>query len=147
MRRLTKQEKRRLMAEGCRLGFKRGQQQLNENPIAGMAVAVGRALWPVIKWLAINVLPDLIREYGPKLVEKIKSSEDKEKTSKSAFRKMLYATLDKVPADKISELTAKALESSSKKINKELSQADGYVAPSSQEIEKMVQRYKAKKGA
>lgn len=143
---ITESMKRKWMAEGMRKGYRAAKaQQLNE--VAPLIAAAARLGLQALKWFVVTILPDLIREYGPKMIESIKNSPNKEKASKSAFKKMLYAALDKVPAEKLSNLAADKLASSGKSINKELSKAEGYVAPSDQEVKKMVEEYKASKAA
>lgn len=144
---VTERLKRKWMAEGARRAYHVAKaQQLNE--VAPLIAAAARLALQALKWFAVTVLPELIREYGPEMIEKIKNSENKEETSKSAFKKMLYASLDKIPADKLANIAADKLASAGKKnINKELSKAEGYVAPSDKEIIKMVQQYKSQKVA
>lgn len=144
---MTGRQLHRLKKQWLAEGYCSAVKDFSKGQINESWAALARAAWPVIRWICVNILPDLIREYGPQLIEKIKNSEDKEATSKSAFKKMLYASLDKVPADKLANLAADKLAASgSKSINKELSKAEGYVAPSTAEVTKMVEQYKAEKG-
>lgn len=100
----------------------------------------------VIEMLA-DTLPSLLKEKGTQLARKISAtSQDKAKASKNAFAQLMYTALAKIPIEDAINLTVDELSDSLvHKINGKLSEADGYVSPSEEEVEDILNAYKAKK--
>lgn len=134
--------------------FIKGAAKKGGKYLAKGAKSAGKLVWKAAKEaltqatidLLQDTLPKILKKEGAAAVKKISTaSKNKAEVSKNMFTRLMYSALAEIPYEEIVNLTVDSISDNViKGINDKLSTANGYVAPSTEDIEKAIQYYKAK---